>query len=370
MEIDESSKTIESTTPNMRNIFSNPQLNSTTERSASTEKSKTDSSQDKITAFLEFLNADFRTKEQIQEYLDVNIKCLYENSNFRHSYFNISAYLQIHRLELNEKKLQEKKPISENLKILKDEIIVEEQYSKIRIKIFKFIDHCNLELSRFAYFESVYWRSEAAKDEFRRIKDDYEKLNKKRKNIDRRMLELKKDLTSSKSEYVTILSIFAAIMLASLGGLSFLSSTLKSINDVSIFRLIAICSVCGLVLFNTTFMLLYMIARIINRPIYSFCESAEDGKDCTLINNKCQHKCKDIVRIQRRLPYVFWVNFVLFFFLVLDVVAYFLIKYGLIEGIYRFLIPIASVAGLWILVITVILLFIEVISSLSKKYFK
>lgn len=130
MEIDESSKTIESTTPNMRNIFSNPQLNSTTERSASTEKSKTDSSQDKITAFLEFLNADFRTKEQIQEYLDVNIKCLYENSNFRHSYFNISAYLQIHRLELNEKKLQEKKPISENLKILKDEIIVEEQYSK------------------------------------------------------------------------------------------------------------------------------------------------------------------------------------------------------------------------------------------------
>jgi len=41
MEIDESSKTIESTTPNMRNIFSNPQLNSTTERSASTEKPKT-----------------------------------------------------------------------------------------------------------------------------------------------------------------------------------------------------------------------------------------------------------------------------------------------------------------------------------------
>lgn len=52
MEIDESSKTIESTTPNMRNIFSNPQLNSTTERSASTEKPKTDSSQDKITAFI------------------------------------------------------------------------------------------------------------------------------------------------------------------------------------------------------------------------------------------------------------------------------------------------------------------------------
>lgn len=52
MEIDESSKTIESTTPNMRNIFSNPQLNSTTERSASTEKPKTDSSQDKITALI------------------------------------------------------------------------------------------------------------------------------------------------------------------------------------------------------------------------------------------------------------------------------------------------------------------------------
>lgn len=63
MEIDESSKTIEDTKPKMRNIFSNPQLNNTTGRSASIDKNKTDSSQDKITAFLEFLNADFRTKE-------------------------------------------------------------------------------------------------------------------------------------------------------------------------------------------------------------------------------------------------------------------------------------------------------------------
>lgn len=370
MEIDESSKTIEDTKPKMRNIFSNPQLNNTTGRIASIDKNNTDSSQDKITAFLEFLNADFRTKEEIQGFLDSNIKSLYENNNFRHSYFNISANLQTHRHEFEGEKIQEKHPISENLKILKNEVITEEQYSNIRIKIFKFIDHCNLELSRFSYFESVYWRSEAAKDEFRKIKDDYEKLNKKRKNIDKRMMELKKELSSSKSEYVTILSIFAAIMLASLGGLSFLSSTLKSINDVSVFRLIAICSICGLVLFNTTFMLLYMISRIIDRPIYSSCESAEEGNDCATVNSKCKYKCKDIIRIRRRLPYVFWVNFVLFFFLVLDVVAYFLIKYGLIEGIYRFLIPIASVAGLWILVITVILLFIEVISSLSKKYFK
>lgn len=335
MEIDESSKTIESTTPNMRNIFSNPQLNSTTERSASTEKPKTDSSQDKITAFLEFLNADFRTKEQIQEYLDVNIKCLYENSNFRHSYFNISAFLQAHRPEIKGEKLQEKEPINENLRILKDEIIIEEQYSMIKRKLFKFIDHCNLELSRLAYFETVYWKSESARNEFSKIKDDYEQLNKKREDIDKSMSELKQELSSSKSEYITILGIFAAIMLAGLGSFAALGGALTNINSISMYKFFACTAFIGLILFNVVTALIYMITRIIGRNIYTTCTDLHDG-DC--VNGSCDKVCNPISRIRKRLPYIYWFNVIDIAVIVCSLATeYLVLKYSVADWIIIFL---------------------------------
>nr|DAG48204.1 MAG TPA: hypothetical protein [Caudoviricetes sp.] len=335
MSIDESSEKYKTNTPNMRDIFANPKVGDGIKENTEAEKPNLDDTQDKITAFLEFLNEKYKTKEEIQEYLDFHIKCLYENDEFRHSYFNISAYLQAHRPEIKGEELQEKKPINENLRILKDEIIIEEKYSAIRRKLFKFIDHCNLELSRFAYFETVYWRSEAAKDEFSKIKDDYEQLNKKREDIDKSMSELKQELSSSKSEYITILGIFAAIMLAGLGSFAALGGALSNINSISLYKFFACTAFIGLILFNVVTALIYMITRIIGRNIYTACTDSHDG-DC--VNGSCDKVCNPISRIRKRLPYIYWFNVIDIAVIVCSLATeYLVLKYSVADWIIIFL---------------------------------
>lgn len=262
--------------------------------------------QDTITAFLEFLNNNIREDDQIKQYLDDNIKNLYQDDNFRHSYFAISAYLQSHR-ETSQKKAkpEETIPINENLIRMKKLIIRNQEYANIRKKLLKFIDHCNLELSRFSYFEQVYWKSESAQIEFQKVKGDYSKLNKKRKNFEDDMNALREELASSKSEYIAILSILAALILAGVGGVSLIGNVCAAISSLSNYRFLFVLSSFGFVLFNLSTALIYLIARLIKREITVTCNYS-DGGDC--LKGTCKKSCCGLLKIEKRFPFLFWFN--------------------------------------------------------------
>lgn len=290
-----------------------------------TNNSSSDNNQDKIISFLEFLSKKGIRKEEIQSYLDDYVVVLYSERTFRHSYFKISAYLQSIEPEM----ASGVSPIGENLGLLEN-IITERKYDKVRRKILKLIDHCKLELSRFTYFEKAFWKSSVAKKELSQI-------NTYSLNLNDRYEKLRDDLDRSKSEQITILSIFAAIMLSVIGGLGFLDSTLEGINNASVFRLIGVCCICGFVIFNTTFMLIYMASRVAKRSIYSFCSSAKEGRDCTKENKMCDKNCSQIIRLYKRLPYIFWVNCVLLTIFVLDIIAWMALR---CDPIWRFVIEV------------------------------
>lgn len=66
-------------------------------------------------------------------------------------------------------------------------------------------------------------------------------------------------------EYITILGIFASIVLAFIGGLVFSTSVLQYMKDVSIYRLVLIVVLIGFVLINTINILLRYIFKLNDR---------------------------------------------------------------------------------------------------------
>lgn len=77
--------------------------------------------------------------------------------------------------------------------------------------------------------------------------------------------EIKQEIKQYEREYITILGIFASIVLAFVGGMTYSTSVLQYMKDVSIYRLLAVADVIAFVLLNTIQMLISLIFNINNR---------------------------------------------------------------------------------------------------------
>ena len=341
-----------------------------------------------INDFIIFLAKELYSPEQIENEAKEKLCGVYSDENFRHFYSRIFATIKSDIIE----KEGSIDFLTENIKTLyelnnSDTICWDTSLEiniKIKNKFDKLYDHIMLEISRINYYDQ--WSSQYRDIEKKMQHANLEvveannqlsiakiKMAEMQGAIDstiKQISDLQRNIESTKSEHITILSIFAAIMLASLGGLSLLSSSLQSVDKASIFRLIMLCSITGFVLFNTTFMLIYMSARITGRTIYTFCPTAKDGTDCVSYNNKCHNDCSAVTRLKKRLPYVFWVNLILIFLILFDVVVYFTIKYEWVEGICKLLFSFFSIIGLWIIAITNLYLVIRLIKYTYKKFRK
>lgn len=110
---------------------------------------------------------------------------------------------------------------------------------KIVVKIY---DHCQLAIYQIENAENIADKSnEGAQAKI------IEKVNKDMKVIER--------------EYITILGIFASIVLAFMGGISFSSATLNAMKDVSIFRLLLIVDLLAFILINSIALLTSVISK-------------------------------------------------------------------------------------------------------------
>jgi SNF family Na+-dependent transporter len=75
---------------------------------------------------------------------------------------------------------------------------------------------------------------------------------------------VKRKLSSQQREYVAILGIFAAVVLAFTGGLAFSSSVLTNIDKVSTGKLMMIALTIGVVLISLLFGLFNYIEKLVN----------------------------------------------------------------------------------------------------------
>jgi len=128
----------------------------------------------------------------------------------------------------------------------------------------KLYDHVNLDIARIAYSDGADRRIsgesslEALQVKIQTINADFEATEEKLSDVESK-------LDNSQKEYISILGIFAAVVLAFTGGIAFSTSVLNNIAQASIYRMIGISLVIGLVLVNVLFGLFYYINSLVNK---------------------------------------------------------------------------------------------------------
>lgn len=176
----------------------------------------------------------------------------------------------------------------------------------------KLNDHIQLDISRLNYFKKEF-EKDAAK-----LKDRIDKAQAEQSNallkftsLSNQISKHEKDISNVKSEHITILGIFAAIMAAGVGGFTILGNIATMASAISISSFFAITSFLGFILFNVVFMLIYMIARLTGKNIYTICTDSHKDINSDCVYSNCNNNCCGINRVRKRLPYIFWSNVVL-----------------------------------------------------------
>lgn len=252
------------------------------------------------------------TEAEIREKV-IKLKSLYSDG-FRHNYsiffpliVDIAETQEGYDLDYLSNNLEDSRALVE-----RDYVAGEKEFKGLYKSLSKLSDHINLEIARYMHY-SV--------NEQKVL--DLEKMN---SDLQEKLVQATKELSNAKqkvervqTELVTVLSIFAAIVFTFSGSLSFLGQALTGMADAPFFKSVFFVLLCGIIVFNTIFVMLYIVGKITGRSIYTNCN--KNHCNCTDEEKKC---CSGIRRFSKKLPYVFWVNILWLFLLAVDMIFWIL----------------------------------------------
>ncbi|HDZ5066041.1 TPA: hypothetical protein RTH01_001325 [Campylobacter jejuni] len=191
-------------------------------------------------------------KEQIFSNVDDIIANLFEiyQEGFKHNYSELTTII------LNATKNdpeQDLMILAQNLRGFEEKLNSHSQNTKpeianlqdIKSRIAKFYDHVNLECVRL----------QDSSEKISRLQNTYKELDKNYK-------ELSENLNKQQAQYITILGIFASIVLTFVSGLVFSNSILSNIDKASIYRLIFVMAFIALFVGNILYFLFAFLIKI------------------------------------------------------------------------------------------------------------
>lgn len=177
---------------------------------------------------------------------------------FRHFYSDIFAVIS--QID-NESQLGNTEILNQNMDIIrkgykptnrdedKGELI------DISKQIDKLYDHINLDIARLNYFKTIESRT----------KSDLMKVNETLNKVETSVTEMEDNIKKAddmQKQYITILGIFASIVLAFTGGIAFSTSVLQNIANASIYRIVLIAIGLAFVLTNVIYILTRFILEV------------------------------------------------------------------------------------------------------------
>lgn len=134
----------------------------------------------------------------------------------------------------------------------------------------KLHDHVSLDIARFSYIDKTLnlntFGGETLAD-IQAAKPEIDKLRASVKETQAQQKDTARKLENQQKEYIAILGIFAAIVIAFSTGSGYLSGAIANIAETSLSRLASIVILCGLTLMNTLFLLMYFVGRLVNKPL-------------------------------------------------------------------------------------------------------
>lgn len=261
--------------------------------------------QHKLDEIIRRLSEHCCTNDEIKENTKT-LECLY-NGGFRHQYSHFFPLLVDMEEEQKEYVidflLDNLKEICKYIETLNNDGHLDNLYCSI----LKLTDHLNLEYARYCtsisnqeQIKDLEKQNERTTKALQKANKDLNCSNKEFKHIIRPQLKnATKKLNSVQTELIAVLSIFSAIVVTFSGSMSFIGGALQGMEKAPFAKSIFFISLCGFVLFNLVYLMMYLVAKITERNIYARCKTP----DCS-----CKSTCWGINKIRKRLPYVFWTN--------------------------------------------------------------
>lgn len=241
----------------------------------------------------------------------IKFQTLYSN-NFRHSYAQFFAMIVEMSQPDNEYNLEYLSTNLEAARALVEESHLrdENEYSKLYKPLLKLSDHLNLEIGRYSYYSQNDQKLQDLEQKNRTLQNQLG-------DATSALEKAQKTVSTMQTELISVLSIFAAIVLSFSGSISILGNAMSSMQDVTVFKTAFFVLLCGFVILNLIFLMMYIVGKITGRSIYARCktENCSCGKNGT-------PSCCGIRRIRKRLPYVFWMNFSLLLLMIIDLVLW------------------------------------------------
>ena len=131
----------------------------------------------------------------------------------------------------------------------------------------KLYDHVSLDIARINYSDAADRKVEQ-RDSIMQIKAEVigvqTSIEAAQKALDTEVTKVRNDVKDVQKEHIAILGIFASIVLTFTGGIAFSTSVLENMHTMSIYRVIVITLLIGLVLVNVLFGLFYYISKLIH----------------------------------------------------------------------------------------------------------
>lgn len=205
-------------------------------------------SQSIINNFIMLLAESSYSMDDIKSKVEDSIIAIYKDPKFRHSYSQIFATIKTQIMPSDKYNIDF---LSMNVETLYDLNDRDNGWGdEVKNKINKLCDHIMLETSRMGYFNNQFAQYQDLEKQLKDNTLSVRKTGKKLKDASKELTKAQATIDSLRSESVTVLSIFAAIMLAGIGGFSVLGNFVKAVSDISNYRFFITASFLGLILFN------------------------------------------------------------------------------------------------------------------------
>lgn len=200
------------------------------------------------------------------------------NDNFRHFYSDIFSTITIIDAEETDGGID---ILAQNVQALRDGYkSINKDPDGVIIDISKSLsklnDHINLEIARINYTKQLLRITQSEQEKSAEMLDE---INDHIVELDRNTDEMERSQKKMQNEYITILGIFASIVLAFTGGMTFSNSVMSNIAKASIYRIFLITPIVGLIVFDLIWALLDFIGQLndkkhINRTVFTLCNLA------------------------------------------------------------------------------------------------
>lgn len=238
-----------------------------------------------LKTLLDDLSKTTSNKKDPEEYV-AQLRHIYSN-NFRHSYSDISRFLL--EKQDNNNLAENISFIAEGLKSIKD-IIYAKYSTETNLKkcVSKLHDHIHLESVRLNYVTYKLSNIDQEIAETNNLIDEFNlKLTESIDEFNLKLIKSKNDINKLSAQYITILGIFASIVITVFVGFNLVTSVFSNIANTDIHKISFFCCLVGFIIFNTVIALLSFLSKIASIKLHTYIILILAIADIVLMSGVC-----------------------------------------------------------------------------------